>query len=194
MNQLAELLEHDDWPMPGTASRDVGWFDVTELELPSGQLWVGDPGFSWAELDGGDGNRIALDPGRYAVRAFVMAFGEGNLVARLRVCAIGTDEPKLGAELTQAGTDSAAIGVCDAEAMLTSYRAKFGDDRNRGALFLEEFAFQRAGVLRVDDGVGPALVYVQSGFGDGGGSVLELLDGARRVGVELPFIEPGATA
>jgi hypothetical protein len=194
LKEIAKLLEHDEWPKPGTAGRALGWFDVAELELHSGSLWVGDPGFSWAELAGGDGNRAALDPGRYAVRGFVTAFGGGNFVARLRVCAVDVGEPTLGRELAQAGTDSAAVGVCDAEEMLAAYRAKFGDNRNAGARFLEEFDFQRAGVLRVGDVSGPALVYVQSGFGDGVGPVIELLDGQRRVGVELPFIKPDATA
>lgn len=83
MTEIANLLEHDEWPKPGTAGRAVGWFDVAEVELPSGSLWIGDPGFSWAELAGGDGNRIALNPGRYAVRAFVTAFGNSNFVSRL---------------------------------------------------------------------------------------------------------------
>lgn len=194
MNELIQLLAHDEWPKAGTAGRDVGWFDVAELELRSGMLWVGDPGFSWAELADGDGNRITLEPGRYAVRAFVMAFGDGNFIARLRVCSARTPEPTLGRGLAEAGTDSAVVGVCDAEEMLAAYRAKFGDDRNAGALFLENFDFERVGLLRVASKTGPALAYVQSGFGDGCGPVVELLDGQRRVGVELPFIEPGATA
>jgi hypothetical protein len=194
VKELAKLLEHDEWPQPGTAYRAVGWFDVAELQLSSGALWIGDPGFSWAELAGGDGNRVTLAPGGYVVRAFVTAFGDGNFVARLRVCAFGSLDPMLGRELAQAGTDCAAIGVCDAEEMLAAYRAQFGDDLNAGARFLEKFDFQRAGVLRLTGESGPALVYVQSGFGDGIGPVLELLDGVRRVGVELPFIEPGATA
>jgi hypothetical protein len=194
MNELSALLQRDQWPEPGTAGRDLGWFDVAELPLSSGVLWIGDPGFSWAELDAGDGLCIPLEPGRYAVRAFVMEFGEGAFVARLRVCAIDAPAPSLGDELAEAGTDSAAIGVCDAEEMLSAYRAVFGSDRNAGAQFLEDFDFHRAGVLRVEGESGPGLIYVQSGFGDGGGPVFELKDGERRVGVELPFIEPGAIA
>lgn len=193
MNELTQLLTDDEWPEEGTTGRDLGWFDVAELGLQSGTLWVGDPAFSWAELAGGDGSRITLEPGRYVVSAFVMAFGGGNFIARLRVCCAGTTEPTLGEELAAAGTDSAAVGVCDADEMLVAYRAKFGDDRNAGALFLENFDFKRAGLLRVASETGPALVYVQSGFGDGAGPVLELLDGQRRVGVELPFIETGTT-
>jgi hypothetical protein len=193
MNELTQLLTDDEWPDEGTTGRDLGWFDVAQLDLKSGTLWVGDPAFSWAELAGGDGNRITLEPGRYLVSAFVMAFGGGNFIARLRVCCVGTSEPRLGGELAQAVTDSAAVGVCDAEQMLVAYRAEFGDDRNAGALFLENFDFQRAGLLRVAKETGPALVYVQSGFGDGGGPVLELLEDDRRVGVELPFIETGTT-
>src|SRR6266536_5554890 len=71
VKELAKLLEHDEWPQPGTADRAVGWFDVAELQLPSGALWIGDPGFSWAELAGGDGNRVTLAAGGYVVRAFV---------------------------------------------------------------------------------------------------------------------------
>ena len=193
MNELSKLLTQDQWPEEGTVGRDLGWFDVAELSLPSGTLWVGDPAFSWAELASGDYTGIALEPGQYSVKALVMAFGEGNFIARLRVVAPSSSGATPGPELAIAGTDSAAIGVCDAEEMLTAYRAEFGDDLNAGALFLENYDFQRAGLLQVRQD-GPALVYVQSGFGDGSGSVLELLDGQRRVGVELPFIEPGATA
>jgi hypothetical protein len=194
LQEIAKLLEQDEWPEPGTAGRTVGWFDLADIELSSGSLWIGDPSFSWAELAGGDGIRIALDPGRYAVQAFVMAFGGGNFIARLKVCATQAGEPTPGKELAQAGTDSAAIGVCDAEQMLASFRGRFGEDLNAGALFLERFDFQRAGILRVDQAAGPLLVYVQSGFGDGVGPVLELVEGQRRIGVKLPFIEPGATA
>jgi hypothetical protein len=193
MNELTQLLADDEWPEEGTTGRDLGWFDLAELDLQSGTLWVGDPAFSWAELAGGDGIRITLEPGRYAVSAFVMAFGDGNFIARLRVCWAGTTKPTLGGELAEAGTDSAAVGVCDADQMLVAYRAEFDDDRTAGALFLETFDFQRAGLLRVASETGPALVYVQSGFGDGAGPVIELLDGQRRVGVELPFIETGTT-
>lgn len=194
MKQLEQLLSHDEWPAEGTPGRELGWFDIAELPLRSGTLWIGDPSFSWAELAAGDGNRITLEPGPYTVRAFVTAFGEANFVARLRICAVNAQEPSLGQELAQAGTDSAAIGICDAEAMLDAYRNKFGDDLNAGARFLEQFDFQRVGLLRIADESGPALAYVQSGFGDGSGPVRALQDGQRLVGIELEFIEPGATA
>lgn len=109
MKELAQLLSHDDWPESGTAGRDLGWYDVALLPLPSGELWVGDPGFSWAELISGD-EGLALAPGDYRVQAFVVAIGEGNFVARLRVCAVNVKEPVLGEEIAEAGTDSAAIG------------------------------------------------------------------------------------
>lgn len=191
MNELAKLLEHAEWPEPGLTGQAVGWFDVAELPLPSGRLWVGDPGFSWAELADNDGLYIDLEPGQYRVQAFVLAFGTANLIARLRVCAIQSPALEHRAEIAEAGTDSASIGVCDAAAMLTAYEAKFAD-RNSGALFLEDYDFQRAGTLRIDDG--PPLVYVQSGFGDGAGPVFELLSGTRRLGVELEFIPEGATS
>ena len=109
MNELTQLLADDEWPEEGTTGRDLGWFDLAELDLQSGTLWVGDPAFSWAELAGGDGIRITLEPGRYAVSAFVMAFGDGNFIARLRVCWAGTTKPTLGGELAEAGTDSAGL-------------------------------------------------------------------------------------
>jgi hypothetical protein len=191
MNELAKLLDQEDWPEPGITGQAVGWFDVAELPLPSGRMWVGDPGFSWAELADDEGLRVDLEPGNYRVQALVMAFGEANLIARLRVCAVHAQDFELGEELAEAGTDSASIGVCDAVAMLAAYQAKFAD-RNSGALFLEDYDFERAGTLRIDDG--PSLVYVQSGFGDGAGPVYELLANSRRVGVELEFIAEGATS
>lgn len=195
MDEIARLLAADEWPARGTPGRDLGWYHVATLPLPSGELGVGDPEFSWAELRGGAGVRAALEPGAYDVSAFVVAFGNGNFVARLRVAKSGMQRrPTRGAALARAGTDSAAIGVCDAREALAAFTSRFGGDANAAAAFLEEVDYQRVGVIDPAGNGAALIVYVNSGFGDGVGPVYELLDEGRRVGVEFEFIESGATA
>ena len=190
MHELAKLLARDGFPPSGATGRNLGWYDVATLSLVSGELWIGDPGFSAAELHGDDGLRVALEPGTYSVRACVVDFGTGNFVARLRVCSLDLSDLAPGEEIGEAGTDSAAIGVCDARELLAAFRSRFGDDMNMNAAaqFLEDFDYQRCGVLQPDENVEASLVYVHSGFGDGGGPVYELVADGRRVGVEVPFI------
>lgn len=194
MNELAQLLSDDEWPRPGTPSRDVGWYEIAPLSLRSGELWVGDPEFSWAELNEGEGITVALEPGDYIDRAYVVAFGNGNFVSRLRICRNNVHEPVRGAELAQAGTDSASIGVCDAGEVLAAFRSRFKDDINAAARFLEDFDYARVGLLHPRGNAGAAVIYLKGGLGDGGGPFYELLDGDRRVGIELPFIPSGTTA
>jgi hypothetical protein len=193
MEKLSSLLKNTRLPGPGKAGEAVGWFPMTTLDLSSGKLWAGDPGFSWAELRGGDGFRVSLEPGAYAVSAFVMAFGKWNAVARLRVCRKGVKDPKVGASLADVGTDSGVIGVGDARAVWRAFEAKYGDDEAKPALFLERFNFRRVGLLQPNGPRDAAIVYVNSGFGDGSGPVLALREGRKRVGVEFVFVEGDAT-
>jgi hypothetical protein len=193
MNELQALLARDEWPEFGTVGRELGWFPLATLPLPSGELWAGDPDFSWAELRSGDFERVHLPSGDYELSAAVMEFAQGNFVARLRVCRSGVASTELGGQLAEVGTDSAAIGVGDAQELWKAFQARFGEDSDAPVLFLEDFDYQRCGVLKPGGDAGAALVYVNSGFGDGGYPVIELLAGDERVGVELPFIEPEGT-
>jgi hypothetical protein len=193
MHELAKLLT-DEWPGHGVAGRDLGWFPLARLPLPSGRLWVGDPDFSWAELRSDDGFRAQLVAGDYDVSASVTAFGQANLVSGLRVCRTGIGDAKLGGDIGEVGTDSAAIGVGDAREVWNAFCAGFGDDTDAPVLFLERFEHRRCGLILPGGDSGAAIVYVNSGFGDGGSQARELLVDGARVGVEIQFIEPGTTA
>jgi hypothetical protein len=193
MEKISALLKNTRFPGRGKAGEVVGWVPITTLDLSSGKLWGGDPGFSWAELRRNDGLRVSLEPGVYDVSAFVMAFGKWHVVARLRVCRKGVKEPKLGAAVGETGTDSGAIGVGDAKAVWNAFEAKFGDDEDKPVMFLEQFNFRRVGLLHPNGSSDAGIVYVNCGFGDGSGPVLGLRDGRKRVGVEFVFVEPDAT-
>jgi uncharacterized protein (TIGR03067 family) len=161
------------------AGREAEWIPVAELEVVSGSLWAGDPLCMNAE----DGCLVKLPAGKYVLAAQGMDFAGFRIVGRLRVYpqALHADRLKTGRALGEAGTDSAAITVCDLRGLLP-------------AIAGHEEPFQRELHLRGECGLltsrvvpGVALPWVQSGFGDGKGPVLALLSAGRRVGIQLDF-------
>lgn len=194
MDELLKLLQHDELPAPDLPGTHVGWFPITSLALSSGELWAGDPEFSWAELTERVGFRITLPAGEYDVLAFLMAYGPWHGVARLRVCQHGIAEPAIGDEVGQAGTDSALMGVCDAHAVMSAFQAKFGSDGDAAPLDLANHNFGRVGVLQPNGPNDAGIVYVNCGFGDGQGPIYALRNGEDRVGVEFVFIESGSAS
>jgi hypothetical protein len=63
MDELLTLLAHGELPAPGVRGVDKGWFHVAPLALPGGELWAGDPEFTWSELRSYDGLRVTLPAG-----------------------------------------------------------------------------------------------------------------------------------
>jgi hypothetical protein len=186
-DELLNLLAGEEIPGP-KVTRELGWFVVGKLPLPSGRLWIGDPGFSWAELNDGDYGQVDLPPGEYYVLAYVVEMEKANVIARLRVSLTNDADLERGAAIATAGTDSAAIGVCDGAELWKAFQDRFGDDEDSPVEFLEDFPFEPCGYLRPNGDQGAALIYIGTGS-DGGGPVFELLKQGERVGVEIPFVE-----
>ena len=186
IEKLANLLRVDEPPDFKAKPVPVDWYPVAQLSLPSGELWVGDPGFSWAELRSDDGCRISLPAGDYEVTVFVIAQGKMHAVSKLRVCQTGIADPEVGEQVAEAGTDSATLGVADARELAAAFQARFDDDEDEPVTFLEDFDFDYCGLVQPAGDNGAALIYVATGS-DGGVPVHELVSGGRRVGIEVPF-------
>lgn len=174
-------------PKRGTVAVAVGWCRLGDLLLDSGELWIGDPQMSWAESREHGGCIVRLRAGRYRVSFGLVTFGQGLFTSRLRVCQQGIRQVTVGKELGQVGTDSAQIGVCDIRAIKRAYEIAFPDYDEAFAYFDKNLK-PRAGILRPNGQRGACLPFVESGFGDGMGPVVELRSGAKRVGVDAEFI------
>ena len=164
------------------AGREAEWIPVAELEVVSGSLWAGDPLCMNVE----DGCLVKLPAGTYVLAAQGMDFEGFRIVGRVRVYpkALRADRLQAGRAIGEAGTDSAAITVCDLRALLPVIAG-------------QEYPFQRelekqlrgqCGLLTNKIVPGVALPFVQSGFGDGTGPVLALTAAGKRVGIELSFL------
>ena len=191
---LREQLKNATPPDDETVGTPLGWFPLATLTVTSGFIWTGDPTFVAAmtielveeHLDEESGF-IGLPTGDYRVDVQLVAFGESRWIARLRICRDGVDSPTLAGTITEAGTDSALIGVCDPRAMAACFAARF-KSHDDAVLFVERYPFHRCGVCLPNGSKGAPLIYVQSGFGDGSGPVIELVHAGVRAGIELPFM------
>ena len=105
----------------------------------------------------------------------------------------GSEALKLGKEIGTAGTDSGQIGVCDPKLLLAAFATAF--DNNEDQIFnsLASGFDDCCGVYRPKVGTAGCVVYVPSGFGDGGGPVVELRAGRRTVGLTTNFIAADET-
>ena len=185
-------------PAEGTVGVETDWLDVASLRVVSGHIWIGDPQFAWAEANEGGGCVIELPSGNYIVEAKGIAFGRprflrgSRFVSRVRVRQEGTQQPEVGDIVGDAGTDSGQIGIADPIALKSSFDAVCGDDVDRALDMLEKGIHSRIGIFCPargrDDG---RLVYLPSGFGDGGGPVVRLLNDHECVGLEHEFIPAG---
>jgi hypothetical protein len=188
VEEVIELLKSKRYPGNGVSGTEVGWHPVNTLNLSSGELWAGDPQFSWAELRSKRGFRIALDPGNYAVSVLIISFDKMNVVARLRVSSEDAKNPKAGTAVGKVGTDSALIGVGDAKLVWDAFQDKYGSDMAGPPTWLGKTKYGRVGLLQPNGKKGAAITYVNSGFGYGGSSVKALRDGKKLVGVEMVFV------
>lgn len=178
-----------DEPDPGTIGNETDWFKVGTLPIPTGHLWMGDPQMSWAEASSEDGCVVIVPSGIYRVEAKGIDFNGSRFVSRIRVLLDGVGEVTLGDECGEAGTDSGQIGVADQQALKSAFEARFGDDVDAALECLEDAFHSEVGVFVPEPGSETSLVYVPSGFGDGGGPVFQLLSGEKCVGIEHAFID-----
>ena len=187
-------------PADGAVGAETDWLYVASLRVVSGFLWIGDPQFSWAEANEGGEDAIEVASGNYIVEAKGIAFGRPRLlrgsrfVSRVRVRREGIQRFQIGDVAGEAETDSGQIGIADPAALKSSFDAVCGDDVDRALRMLENGITSRIGVFDPKRGSDGRLVYLPSGYGDGGGPVVRLLRGEECVGIEHEFIPAGLGA
>src|SRR3954468_23171775 len=81
------------------------WLPFCTLDVTSGSLWAGDPHLANAD----DGHVVIVPVGRYLVEGIGAAMGRSRVVSRLRVRLASAEDPTVGGELGETGTDSAMI-------------------------------------------------------------------------------------
>ena len=157
------------------------WIPVADVEVISGSLWAGDP----LCMNEEDGCLTRLPKGHYVMAAQGLDFAGFRMVGRLRVYPKGlrADRLKTGRAIGEAGTDSAAITVCDLRGLLPAIAGQEVPFQRE----LEKQVRAECALLTSKRAPGIALPYVQSGFGDGTGPVYALESKGRRVGIELSF-------
>lgn len=171
---------HKGW-QPGdlnAAGVHSDWMPLATWTYTGSTVWLGDACF-WSSEE--DGLLIPLSPGEYGVDVRVADYGSEFRIAGLRAVEVGSS-PAIGAELGETWADTATQGFCDA-ASYTSATEESAEDVSEAATELD------AGAIQLPSG--HTMFVVSCGFGDGEWPVYELLDGNRRVGFQVEFIEPG---
>jgi hypothetical protein len=131
-----------------------------------------------------DGLQIDINPGNYKVQAKVLNYGSDLVISRVRVILPGI-EPEPGVEIGRTRTDIAMIGICDPEAFQTEFenQGKAAWDRIEGMIF----AGKLSGIAELNKQSGAVMPFVSSGSSDGEYPVFDLVDGGKRVGIEVQF-------
>ena len=155
------------------------WLPFCKLDVPTGSLWAGDPHLANAD----DGCVVKVPVGRYVVEGVGAANGRYRVVSRLRVRLEGAKDVKPGKEVGETGTDSAMIGVCDIKAFDKACGPDAGEDVQEA---IEAQTRKSYGVVNLKKFPGAIMPFVPTGS-DGGGPVLALMSGRKRVGIELSF-------
>jgi hypothetical protein len=159
------------------------WLDIGTIELHSGRISVGDAVFF-------PGDQIELDslPGVYQVQARVIDYGIDRRIGllRARIPGMTTTPIHVGA----ISVDFAVVGVCDHPGFLAALEP-FGTD-------LDQYNAVYGHKLDAPEGYGRivlqetpllAMIFVQSGWGDGQYDVYQLMHNGSIVGLEVIFID-----
>lgn len=162
------------------------WMDFCHLDLQGPEFLIADASFLPSEEDG---LLVKAPQGRYLLQVKAMEYGDDTRPSRLRAALLGTT-PHLGAKLGETWTDTATTGICD----LRRFSAAWGEDDESSLAKVEEAisAAENFGIVTIGAAAGAVAPFLQSGFGDGTFPVYELVEGDRRVGFEIEFIEDGA--
>ena len=163
------------------ADKPKGWLHFCTLEVTSGALWAGDPHLANAE----DGCVVKVSKGKYIVEGIGGSLGSDRVVSKLRVRLESVQQPTIGEEIGDAGTDSAMIGVCDIKAFDAACGAESGDEVQEA---IEEETAERFGIITIETCPGAVMPFVPTGS-DGRGPVFALIYGGKCVGIELPFMD-----
>jgi hypothetical protein len=166
--------------------KESDWRDFCDFKLYSGRVRIVDPSFV---VDEG-GCIMDLAPGMYSLQTKTMVYDGDERVSRLRAVQSGISAT-LGAQIGEAGCDTARIGICDEEVFSRACE-ELGDDVEETLLTApNDVEGDLWGVVVLNRTLGAVMPFVDSGFGDGTYPVRELVAEGRRVGFEIVFIESG---
>jgi hypothetical protein len=165
-----------------TTGIESPWLDIETINLLSGQFSIGDTTYF-------PGGQIFCDcpPGTYEVQTKMMDYGNDHRFGRLR--AILRDQPSTMELLGDISVDFANVGICDYPLFLAATQPLAQDEELFFSLYANKLnaAYGRI-VLPADPRV--AMIFVTSGWGDGGYSVYRLVAEQQTIGVEVEFIAP----
>ena len=168
------------------ARRGIGtesdWLEFCALDVPSGLLFVFDPGFLPGELKG---CRASVSSGHFVLSAKIVTYWKDYRVSRLRSCRTGA-KPKLGSRVGSVVTDLGLIGAADHAIYASAWESDRAAFENTVSNEIPESGRYKIATLGAPPGV--PVPFVESGFGDGRYSVYALVEEEARVGVEVVFI------
>jgi len=134
-------------------------------------------------------HEIAARPGQYQIQCKGVRFGGSVRIAGMRAIPIGINEACRGEKLGIIGIDIGGIAVLDIDMVETS----FGEDEDKYMAWLEDLLYKKSEapveIYNWND-TNTEIPHVETGFGDGGYEVYELLSNTSEViGLEIVFIE-----
>ena len=159
------------------------WLPFCTLDVTTGTLWAGDPHLANAD----DGCVVEVPRGKYVVEGIGMTFNRNRVVSKLRVRLENVENPVVGGEVGDTGTDSAMIGICDIKAFDKAIGLDSGEEVQEAIESQTGYGF---GIITIKKFPGAVMPFVPTGS-DGNGPVFALVSGGKCVGVELPFMDEG---
>ncbi len=189
IGKLGDLGRFLSGKMPLPSSEHTEWLELCTIEVTSGKLWMGDPLIANAE----DGCVATVPVGTYVLEGIGGLFDRMRTVYSIRARLKGAASFHLGAEIGEAGTDCAMIGICD----IGAFDAACRDVAEVQEELEEKTSRAGFGCVTLRRCRGAAMAFVPSGAGDGSGPVRELIDSGTRIGIQhnfLNFAELGRSA
>lgn len=174
------------FPKKGVVGVESDWLDFGELDVPNGQLWLGDA----TVTDREEGCTVKLQPGRYVLQLKGMDFKGVRAVSRVRVAPRGDKSPGLGARIGEAVTDSSVIAIVDIDALDAAVTEQDTEEFERDiqettsppGTTISSFTY---GDRSFD------IAMIVSGLGDGAYAVFGLEAAGKTAGVEVEFLPAG---
>lgn len=165
---------------------ETEWLEFTELNVPSGRLYIFDPLVSEGIRDG---LLIEVPAGLYQLKVKDLMTDKGSIFSRLRIVLPGK-EPSLGKVLGTTCTDVAMTCVSDDEA-LTPYREDYGMWEKMQDKIFEVLQYSVVyGIANLGTTPRDTFPVISSGSSDGEFPVRELIVDSTRVGAEVEFAVP----
>ena len=157
------------------------WLPFCTLDVTTGTLWAGDPHVPNAD----DGCVVEVPPGKYVVEGIGTRVARDRVVSKLRVRLANVENPVVGDEVGDTGTDSAMIGICNIRAFDAACGPDSGEEVEEASEAQTGYGF---GTITIEKFPGAVMPFVPTGS-DGNGPVFALMSEGKCVGIELPFME-----